>query len=111
MACICDWLVLWLQVCGVAVDPWYGCKAYYSMVTLFLVINTMLQNLSFDSVFRAFAIATNSPEYRFCSSLMPRVEEKDSVVGEVGQLSKIVYSQYRYSLLRSDLHFQHNTTY
>src|SRR5438045_4825754 len=33
------------------------------------------------------------------------------VVGEVGQQSKIVYSQYRDSLLRSDLHSQHNTTY
>ena len=33
------------------------------------------------------------------------------VVGEVGQLSKIVYSQYGDSLLRSNLHSQHNTTY
>src|SRR5438045_5129250 len=30
MACICDSLVLQLQVCGVAVDPWCGCKAYYT---------------------------------------------------------------------------------
>ena len=33
------------------------------------------------------------------------------VVGEVGQLSKIVYSWYGDLLLRSDLHSQHNTTY
>src|SRR5947207_986360 len=30
MACICDWLVLQLQVCGVAIDPGCGCKAYCS---------------------------------------------------------------------------------
>ena len=29
----------------------------------------------------------------------------------MGQLSKIVYSRYGDSLLRSDLHSQHNTTY
>src|SRR5438045_6768431 len=33
------------------------------------------------------------------------------VVGEVGQQSKIVYSQYGDSLLQSNLHSQHNTTY
>ena len=57
-----------------------------STAALFLVINTMLRNLSFGSVFRAFAIAANSPEYGFCSSLMPSVEEKDKVsfLGSLG---------------------------
>ena len=42
---------------------------------------------------------------------MSGVDNKASVVGEVGQLSKIVYSQYGDLLLQSNLHSQHNTTY
>jgi hypothetical protein len=51
-----------------------------STATLFLVINMMLRNLSFGSVFRAFAIVANSLEYGFCSSLLPSIEEKDRVL-------------------------------
>jgi hypothetical protein len=50
------------------------------MTALFLVINTMLRNLSFSSVFRAFAIAANSLECGFCLSLVPSVEEKDKIL-------------------------------
>lgn len=57
------------------------CRGFLSVSTaaLFLVINTILRNLNFGSVFRAFAIAANSPEYGFCSSLLPSVEEKDKI--------------------------------
>jgi hypothetical protein len=36
----------------------------------------MLRNLSFGSELKARAIAASSPEYGFCSDLMPSVEEK-----------------------------------
>src|SRR3989442_15004999 len=50
-----------------------------SIAALLLIINTILQNLSFSSIFRAFTITANSLEYRFYSSLLPSIEEKDKV--------------------------------
>jgi len=46
---------------------------------LLLVSSAMLRNLSFGSELNACAIAASSPEYGFCSDLMPSVEEKVSV--------------------------------
>ena len=50
-----------------------------SAAALFLVTIRILRNLTFGSVLRAFAIAANSPEYGFCSSLLPNVVEKDKI--------------------------------
>ena len=50
-----------------------------STAALFLVISAMLQNLSFGSLLSALAIAASSAEYGFCSSLLPKVTEKDYV--------------------------------
>jgi hypothetical protein len=48
---------------------------------LLLVSSAMLRNLSFGSEPNACAIAANSPEYGFCSDLMPSVEEMVSSFG------------------------------
>jgi hypothetical protein len=43
----------------------------------------MLRYLSLGNRLKAIAIAVNSPEYGFCSVLMPSVEEKVSTVGSL----------------------------
>jgi len=52
-----------------------------STAALLLVSSVMLRNLSFSSKLNTCAITTSSPEYRFCSDLMPSVEEKVSSFG------------------------------
>ena len=47
-----------------------------STAALLLVSSAILRNLSFGSKLKARAIAASSPEYGFCSDLMPSVEEK-----------------------------------
>jgi hypothetical protein len=49
-----------------------------STAALLLVSSAMLRNLSFGSELKARAIAASSPEYGFCSDLMPNVEAKVS---------------------------------
>jgi hypothetical protein len=52
-----------------------------SIITLLLISNTMLRNLSFSGELNAYAIATGSPEYGFCSNLIPSIKEKVSSLG------------------------------
>jgi hypothetical protein len=47
-----------------------------SAAALLLVSSVTLHRFSPRSVFNAYAIAANSPEYRFCSVLTPSVTEK-----------------------------------
>ena len=50
---------------------------------MFLVSSRMHRYLIRGSKFSALAIAANSPEYRFCSNLMPSVDEKVSILGSL----------------------------
>src|SRR5438477_7817181 len=56
-------------------DCCQGCLSV-STAALLLVSSAMLRNLSFGSELNARTIAASSPEYGFCSDLMPSVEEK-----------------------------------
>jgi hypothetical protein len=64
--------VWWTCSC---LDCCRGCLSV-STAALLLVSSTMLRNLSFGSKLKARAIAATCSEYRFCSDLMPSVEEK-----------------------------------
>ena len=54
-----------------------------STAGLFLVSSRMHRYLIRGSKFRALVIAANSPEYGFCSDLMPSVDEKVSIFGSL----------------------------
>ena len=59
-----------------------------STADLFLVSSRMHRYLIRGSKFRALAIAANSPEYGFCSDLMPSVDEMVSILGSLCALGR-----------------------
>ena len=99
------WLQLWLILHPNCLVPksMQAFKASIQHITMLFGENINLSHIS--------AMIT-----RKISQLQPigarqMQNSSSTVVGEVGQQSKIVYSQYGDLLLQSDLHSQHNTTY
>ena len=52
-----------------------------SIIALLLINSVILRNLSFSNKLNAYAITTSSPEYGFCSNLIPSIKEKVSSLG------------------------------